>query len=86
MTLSIAALYAGILALIVLVLAVNMTAHGVKSGVSLGDGGIALIAGRVVHTWRMSGTDVPNIGRQIGQSLTWLSVAALAALNLSRVV
>jgi uncharacterized membrane protein YecN with MAPEG domain len=46
--------------------------------------GIALIAGRVVQTWGMWATDQTNIGRQIGQSLTWLSVAALAVLNLSK--
>jgi uncharacterized membrane protein YecN with MAPEG domain len=44
--------------------------------------GIALIAGRVIQTWGMWATDMTNIGRQIGQSLTWLSVAALAVLNL----
>ena len=48
--------------------------------------GIALIAGRVIQTWGMWATDMTNIGRQIGQSLTWLSVAALAVLNLSKVV
>ena len=44
--------------------------------------GAALIAGRVIQTWGMWATDMTNIGRQIGQSLTWLSVAALAVLNL----
>jgi hypothetical protein len=48
--------------------------------------GIALIAGRVVQTWGMWATDMTNIGRQVGQSLTWLSVAALAVLNLWTVV
>ncbi len=128
MTLSITALYAGILALIVIVLAVNVTVHRVKLRVPLGDGGnaqmrrmirlhgnaaeyiplalillaiyelnggwhaalhvigIALIAGRVIQTWGMWATDMTNIGRQIGQSLTWLSVATLAVLNLSKVV
>ena len=124
MTLSITALYAGILALIVVALAINVTVHRAKLQVPLGDGGkpemrrmirlhgnaaeyiplaialmaiyelnggghtalhivgIALIAGRVVQTWGMWTTDMPNIGRQFGQSLTWLSVAALAVLNL----
>ena len=128
MTASITALYAGILALIVIALAVNVTVHRVKLRVPLGDGGnaemrrmirlhgnaaeyipfavllmaiyelnsgwhtalhvigIALIAGRVVQTWGMWATDQTNVGRQIGQSLTWLSVAALAVLNLSKVV
>jgi uncharacterized membrane protein YecN with MAPEG domain len=44
--------------------------------------GIALIAGRVIQTWGMWATDTTTRGRQIGQSLTWLSVAALAVLNL----
>ena len=128
MSLSITALYAGILALIVIALAINVTVHRVKLRVPLGDGGnaqmrrmirlhgnaaeyiplalllmaiyelnggwhtalhvigIALMAGRVVQTWGMWATDKTNIGRQIGQSLTWLSVAALAVLNLSKVV
>lgn len=128
MPLSITALYAGILALIVLALAINVTVHRVKLQVSLGDGskpqmlrmirlhgnaaeyiplalllmaiyelnggwpmalhivGIALVASRVVQTGGMWATDMPNIGRQIGQSLTWLSLAALAALNLWKVV
>ena len=44
--------------------------------------GIALIAGRVIQTWGMWATDTTTRGRQIGQSLTWLSVGALAVLNL----
>jgi uncharacterized membrane protein YecN with MAPEG domain len=128
MSVSITALYAGILALIVIALAINVTVHRVKLRVPLGDGGnpqmrrmirlhgnaaeyiplaialmaiyelnggghlglhivgIALVAGRVVQTWGMWATDMTNIGRQIGQSLTWLSVIALAVLNLSKVV
>ena len=124
MSVSITALYASILALIVIALAVNVTVHRVKLRVPLGDSGnaqmrrmirlhgnaaeyipfavllmaiyelnagwhtalhvigIALIAGRVIQTWGMWATDMTNIGRQIGQSLTWLSVAALAVLNL----
>jgi hypothetical protein len=128
MSVSITALYAGILALIVIALAVNVTVHRVKLRVPLGDGGnaemrrmirlhgnaaeyiplaialmliyelnsgshlslhvigIALIAGRVIQTWGMWATDQTNRGRQIGQSLTWLSVAALAVLNLAKVI
>ena len=124
MSVTITALYAGILALIVIALAINVTVHRVK----LRDGGnpqmrrmirlhgnaaeyiplavvlmaiyelnggghlglhivgIALVAGRVVQTWGMWATDMTNRGRQIGQSLTWLSVIALAVLNLSKVV
>jgi uncharacterized membrane protein YecN with MAPEG domain len=128
MTLSITALYAGILALILIALAINVTVHRVKLQVPLGDGGkpqmrrmirlhgnaaeyiplaivlmgiyelnagshtalhvigIALVAGRAVQTWGMWATDMTNLGRQIGQSLTWLSVIALAVLNLAKVM
>jgi len=128
MSVSITALYAGILALILIALAINVTLHRVKLRVPLGDGGnaqmrrmirlhgnaaeyiplalvlmaiyelnggghtglhivgIALVAGRVVQTWGMWATDMTNIGRQIGQSLTWLSLIALALLNLWKVV
>lgn len=128
MQVSITALYAGILALIVVVLAINVTLHRVKLRVPLGDGGnpqmlrmirlhgnaieyiplalvlmtlyeinggwhtalhivgIALVSGRVLQTWGMWGTPNANLGRQAGQSLTWLSVAALAVLNLSKLV
>ena len=127
MTLAITALYAGILALIVIALAVNVTAHRVKLQVPLGDGGkpemrrmirlhgnaaeyiplaialmaiyelnggwhaalhvigIALVAGRVLQTWGMWGTEMPGFGRAAGQSLTWLSIAAFAVLNLWKI-
>ena len=128
MSVAITALYGAILALIVIALAINVTAHRVKLRVPLGDGGnaqmrrmirlhgnaaeyiplalvlmaiyelnggwhlglhivgIALVAGRLLQTAGMWTTDMPNIGRQIGQSLTWLSLIALAALNLWKVV
>ena len=128
MTVSITALYAGILALIVIALAINVTAHRVKLRVPLGDGGnaqmrrmirlhgnaaeyiplalllmaiyelnggghmglhivgSALVAGRLLQTWGMWATDMTNIGRQIGQSLTWLSLIALAVLNLWKII
>ena len=128
MSVSITALYAGILALIVVALGINVTVHRVKLRVTLGDGGnaqmlrmirlhgnaieyiplalvlmlayeinggrhtalhvigIALVAGRVVQTWGMWGTPNANLGRQVGQSLTWLSVGALAVLNLWKLV
>ena len=44
--------------------------------------GIALIAGRVIQTWGMWSTEVAGLGRQSGQSLTWLTIAALALLSL----
>ena len=128
MSVSITALYAGILALILIALAINVTLHRVKLRVPLGDGGnaqmrrmirlhgnaaeyiplalvmmaiyelnggghtglhivgSALVAGRVVQTWGMWATDLTNIGRQIGQSLTWLSLIALAVLNLAKII
>ena len=128
MSVSITALYAGILALILIALAINVTLHRVKLRVPLGDGGnaqmrrmirlhgnaaeyiplalvmmaiyelnggghtglhivgSALVAGRVVQTWGMWATDMTNIGRQIGQSLTWLALIALAVMNLARVL
>jgi uncharacterized membrane protein YecN with MAPEG domain len=124
MPVTITALYAGILALIIVALGINVTVHRVKLKVSLGDGGdpqmlrmvrihanaceyiplalilmlayeidggwrtalhlvgIALVAGRLVQTWSMWSTDVPNAGRGIGQTLTWITIAALAVLNL----
>ena len=128
MSVAITALYAAILGLIVIALAINVTAHRVKLRVPLGDGGhaqmrrmirlhgnaaeyiplalvlmaiyelnggahmtlhivgTALVAGRLLQTAGMWTTDMPNIGRQIGQSLTWLSLVALAVLNLWKVV
>jgi hypothetical protein len=127
MSLSITALYAGLLTLIVVALAINVTVHRVKLRVPLGDGGnaqmlrmirlhgnaaeyiplaivlmavyeinggwhtalhvvgIALVAGRALQTWGMWGTLNTNLGRQSGQSLTWLSIIALAVLNLWRI-
>ena len=128
MAVSITAAYAGVLALIVIALGINVTVHRVKLKVSLGDGGnpemlrmirlhgnaveylplaialmlayelnggwhtalhivgAALIAGRLIQTMAMWSTEIPRPGRGIGQSLTWLSIAALAVLNLWRVL
>jgi uncharacterized protein len=44
--------------------------------------GVALVAGRLIQTAAMWSTDVAGPGRGIGQTLTWLSIAALAVLNL----
>jgi uncharacterized membrane protein YecN with MAPEG domain len=124
MPVSITAAYAGILAIVVTELAINVTVHRVKLRVPLGDGGnpqmlrmirlhanaaeyvplavllmlayelnggmhaalhtagVALVLGRVLQTWGMWGTPNTNFGRQSGQSLTWLTIAGLAALNL----
>ncbi len=128
MTALITALYAGILALIVVALGINVTMHRVKLSVALGDGGnpqmlrmirlhgnaieylplalilmlvyeltggmpialhvagIALVAGRLLQTWGMWNTEIPGFGRRAGQALTWLTIAALAVLNLWRFV
>jgi len=126
MPLSVTGLYAGILALVLIALAINVTVHRVKLKVPLGDGnnvqmrrmirlhgnaaeyiplaivlmavyelnggghgalhiaGLALVVGRLAQTWGMWSTDMTTLGRQIGQSLTWLSLIALAVLNLTR--
>jgi uncharacterized membrane protein YecN with MAPEG domain len=123
-TLAITALYAGILALIVVALAINVTVHRAKLKVPLGDGGnpamlrmmrlhanaveylplalvlmaiyeitggshtllhvagIVLIVGRILQTWNMWSTPMAGFGRLTGQSSTWLTIVALAGLNL----
>lgn len=47
--------------------------------------GIALIAGRLIQTFAMWSSDRPGAGRGIGQTLTWVSVGALALLNLAMI-
>jgi uncharacterized membrane protein YecN with MAPEG domain len=128
MSVSITALYAGILALIFVALAINVTRHRVKLRVTLGDGGnpemlrmirlhanaaeyiplalvlmalyelnggrhvalhitgVALIVARVLQSWNMWMTENAGFGRRAGQGLTWLSILALALLNLWRVM
>ena len=128
MSVSITALYAGILALIFVALGINVTRHRVKRRVALGDGGnpemlrmirlhgnaaeyipfavvlmalyeinggwhtalhvigIVLIVARVLQSWNMWTTENAGFGRRTGQGLTWLSILALALLNLSKVV
>jgi uncharacterized membrane protein YecN with MAPEG domain len=127
MAITITAFYAGILALMVMALAINVTVHRAKLGVPMGDGGnpqmlrmirlhgnaaeyvplglvlmailevnggwhwalhatgIALIVARLLQSWGMWSTHIPNFGRISGQSLTWLTIAALAALNLWKI-
>jgi len=128
MLISITALYAAILAFIIVALGINVTVHRVKLGVPLGDGGnpqmlrmirlhgnaveyiplalvlmlayeinggwhtalhiigIALVAGRLIQTWAMWSTEIAGPGRGTGQTLTWLSMAALAVLNIWKLV
>jgi uncharacterized protein len=124
MSVQITALYAGILALLLTALAINVTVNRNKLKVMLGDGGnaqmlrmarihgnsieyvpiglvlmglyeldgglplalhiagIALIVSRLLYAWGMWNTSEPGFGRVAGTSLTWLTVAALAVLNL----
>jgi len=128
MPVAITALYAGILAILVVALAINVTVHRAKLRIALGDGGnpvmlrmirihanaaeyvplaiglmlvyelnggshialhvigIALIAARILQSWNMWVTEVARFGRISGQTLTWLSIAALAVLNLWKLV
>ncbi|GAC1452122.1 MAG: MAPEG family protein [Steroidobacteraceae bacterium] len=48
--------------------------------------GCALILGRVLHAAGLWNSDGQSFGRTLGQSLTWLTLLALAALNLSKVL
>jgi uncharacterized protein len=48
--------------------------------------GIVLIAGRALQTWNMWTTPIAGFGRIAGQSSTWLTIAALALLNLWKLV
>jgi uncharacterized protein len=128
MLLPVTALYAAILTLILMALAINVTLHRRKLRVGLGDGsnpvmlrtvrmhgnaaeyipiavllmlvyelnggshatlhvcGCALILGRVLHAAGLWNSDGQNPGRAIGQSLTWLTILGLAALNLSKLL
>ena len=44
--------------------------------------GVALVAGRLIQTAAMWSTEIAGPGRGTGQTLTWLSIAVLAVLNL----
>jgi hypothetical protein len=48
--------------------------------------GVALIAGRLIQTVAMWSTEIAGPGRGAGQTLTWLSIAGLAVLNLWKVI
>ena len=48
--------------------------------------GMALIVGRVLQTWGMWSTEAPGLARGSGQTLTWLSIAGMAVLNLIAVL
>jgi uncharacterized protein len=126
MPVAITAVYAGILALLLTALAINVTTHRARFKILFGDGGnpqmtrivrlhgnsaeyipialilmglyeldhglplalhaagIALIVGRVAFVAGVWNAD-QSPGRAIGMVVTWLTVAALAALNLWQV-
>jgi uncharacterized membrane protein YecN with MAPEG domain len=128
MLVSLSALYAAVLALIVTALAINVTVHRGKFGINLGDNnhpqmlrmvrmhgnaaeqiplalvlmlvfeinggshtalhiaGTALVISRLLHAWGLWTTEKPNFGRVAGQSVTWLTTAALAVLNIVKVI
>lgn len=44
--------------------------------------GIALIVGRLLHIWGMWNSADVNFGRAAGPTVTWVTIAALALLNL----
>jgi uncharacterized protein len=122
------ALYAGILALVIVALGFNVTVHRWKFRVMLGDGsqpllqrvirmhgnsienipfclllmglyeldhgmpsalhaaGIALIVGRVMYVAPLWVSGGPNAIRATGVTITWVTTAALAILNLVQIV
>ncbi len=44
--------------------------------------GIALIVGRLLYVWGLWNAADQNFGRATGPTITWLTIAALAVLNL----
>ena len=44
--------------------------------------GVMLVLGRVLHAWGLSRFDGPSFGRFYGMILTWLSMLAMAILNI----
>ncbi len=128
MSIAITGLYAGILALILVALAINVTVHRNKLKVPLGDGndpvmrrmirvhgnaaeyiplalvlmgiyelnggshtalhvaGIALILARISQSSEMFATENAGPRRIAGQSVTWLTIIALAVLNLAKAI
>lgn len=128
MPLSTTALYAGVFALIIVALGINVTVHRARLKVPMGDGGnpqmlrmirlhanaveylplalvlmllyeatggahavlhaagIALIVARLLQSWNMWQSPIAGFGRVSGQSLTWLTIVALALLDLWKVL
>ena len=67
---------------------VLMAIYEVNGGwhIALNIFGVALIVARLMQTWDMWGNDVAGFGRKGGQGLTWLTIAALAVLNIVTIV
>ncbi len=65
-----------------------MGAYEINGGdnVAVHISGVVLVFARLLHTSGMWNSPLPNFGRVTGQSLTWLTVLALAVLNVIRVV
>ena len=66
---------------------VLMLAYEINGGwhIALHAVGIALIAARLIQTAGMWSTNVPKLGRRMGQALTWTTIAALSLLNLWKI-
>ena len=65
-----------------------MGAYEINGGnhVALHISGVVLVLARLPHASGMWNSPLPNVGRVSGQSLTWLTVVALAMLNILRLV
>lgn len=44
-----------------------------------------MVLGRVLHAAGVWGSNAPNIGRVMGQALTWFAILALASMDLIKV-
>lgn len=65
-----------------------MGAYEINGGnhIALHISGVVLVLARLLHASGMWNSHLPNFGRVSRQSLTWLTVLALAVLNVIRVV
>lgn len=48
--------------------------------------GVVLVVARLLHAYGLWQSNLPNFGRGVGQSLTWLVIVGLAVVNLWLVV
>jgi uncharacterized membrane protein YecN with MAPEG domain len=76
-----AAEYVPLALVLMLVYEINGGAH-----TALHVAGIALVISRVLHAWGLWKTENPNFGRVAGQAVTWLTTAALALLNIWKIL